>query len=1060
MNKILTLILLVITGLLNAQNKPISGIVIDDEGKPITFATISFRNSAVGTVTDFDGNFTVIPPASAELFMVSFIGFDTRSMKIKDKDSFSVILHSNSETLDEVVVIGYGTVKKSDLTGSVSSVKGEDIAKTGAIALDQALAGRAAGVSVTQNSGQPGAGANITIRGVSSLTGSQPLYVIDGIPMDNESESGLNSEGEASGNLNPLSLINPTDISSIEILKDASATAIYGSRGANGVVLVTTKSGVVGKGAVTVSFETMINTLPDFIDVMDANEFVISRSEASVNGGNNPMRETYLDSARVGSIPSQNWQEVIYRQAISQNFNLGFRGGNKDIRYRISANVLDSEGTVIGTGFSRIQGMINLNANLSEKLSVGTRMNYASIDSNTKSTSTSLFTNNGTNSVIRRSIVTNPTNMYIDPLDDLEGAIAQVTPLDFLENNNYNTTMKQFLASLFIKYNFTKDLSIKSTFTHQNRAQNQTFYQNNLALVNVEINNQRGGWARTSNSESLNTTNTNQLTFRKRFGKHNLNIDLGQSLEWRSSESLRTSNSGFVNDYLTYYAPHTARFNDPDQITYKESTLASFFGRVNYSFNKKILATLTGRYDGSSKFSQNNKWAFFPAASIAYKLSEEEFIKDIDAISLAKVRVSYGIVGNQGIREYQTLQILTGSQYVFGTGGDGKATSPIFSTTQLANPDLKWETTAQFDIGLDLSFLKNRITLTTDYYNKETTDLIIQGNPIAAQSGFSGYTQNFGAINSKGFELSISATVISNNKFSWSFTGNVSTNKATVTDLPSDYAQAGITFGQVSSGTQRLIIGEEVGTFWGWKTAGIAQFDDFEEFQNKSNQEQIDLYNQDRRATFTLVDGYKGGYPENKAVHGPGEQLYEDLTGDNEMSESDKQIIGGAQPDVILGITNTFKIGDFDLSFFMDGRFGGEIANITNWSVYNFGSNQQLARVFNQAWRTDNQSLKHPKVTSDRANVVAFSNRYVESGSFIRLQNVSVGYNIPSNVSKNLNISGLKIYGTATNVFTINDYSGYNPDVNLGGNNNLTLGHDNAVYPLTRMFIVGVQLKF
>ena len=1059
MKKLLTILsVILMSSFTFSQERDISGKVTDEKGVPLLGVAVINKISSQGKTTDFDGNYS-IKANKGDKLLFAYLGMENQEVVVENQTTINVRMKNSNNQLDEIVVVGYGTVKKSDLTGSISSIKADEVSKSGVIALDQALAGRAAGVVVTQNSGQPGSGASITVRGISSLSGSQPLYVIDGIPIDNSSEGSLNLEAEGSGDLSPLALINPADISSIEILKDASATAIYGSRGANGVVLVTTKSGVEGKGTLNVGFETMLTALPDFVKVMDANQYWLNRNEALLNGGGNLPNEVLIDSARAGLLPSQNWQEIIFRHAYSKTANLSFSGGNKDLRYLVSANVLDAEGTIIKTDFNRAQARVNLSANVTDKISIGTKLNYSSVKSSTQSTSSSIFTNNGTSSVVRRAVNSNPSNIFINP-DDLEEGVTQITPLTYIENNTWGTTLNQFLGNLYVNYQFNDALSFKTTFTYQNRITKQRFYQNDLENIGLIVNNNRRGWARTSDSESLNSTNTNQLTYSNKFGKHKLKIDLGQSLEWRSRESLRTSNYGYENDLLTYFAPNTATFFDPDIVTFADSRLASFFGRVNYSYKNKLIASFTGRYDGSSKFALNNKWAFFPAGSIAYKLSEETFIKDIDAINFAKLRLSYGVVGNQAVREYQSLSQLEANQYTFGSSGS-EALSTIFYTNQLANDNLKWETTTQINGGLDLGLFKNRIRITADYYKKETTDLLIQNNRTPSQSGFEGITENFGDIESKGFEIGLNAVVINNDKFKWNFSGNVSTNKAIIKDLSINYVQTGITFGQVTSGTQRLIIGEEIGTFWGWQTAGVAQFNDFQEFQGMTPQAQIDLYNQDRTATFTFVDGYEGGYPINGAVHRPGEQLYKDLDGDMILSESDKQAIGSPQPDVIFGMTNKFQIGNFDLSFYMDAQFGQEIANVGSWRLLAYDEGQQLESVFYQQWTPENQSTVYPKVTSNTGtSAVPFSDRHVEDASFIRLQNVTIGYRFPSELLSKLKISDFRIYASGSNLLTITDYTGFNPDVNLGGNNNLRIGHDNSTYPVSRLFRLGLNIKF
>ena len=571
----------------------------------------------------------------------------------------------------------------------------------------------------------------------------------------------------------------------------------------------------------------------------------------------------------------------------------------------------------------------------------------------------------------------------------------------------------------------------------------------------------RKGWAKTTNSRFVSKVFTNTLTYNNRFGKGRLNAVLGQSLESRDYEDVRTSNYGFPNDLLTYFSPGTAEFNDPDVVYNFNSTMASFFGRVNYVYNNKFLLTLTGRYDGSSKFAANNKWGFFPAAAIGYTISEENFMQDIDAISNMKLRVSYGAVGNQALSEYQSLSQLSAGLVGMGNPSGGESTTPIFVTSQLPNENLRWETTTQLDVGLDIGFLNNKYTATVDYYNKQTDDLLVVGNPIPAQSGFTSYTENVGAMETNGFEVGLVANIINTDKFSWSLSGTVSTGKTKITEMKGDYVQSGYNQGWVSGGTQRLIIGEEIGAFYGYTTAGIAQFNDFSEFQGLSTQEQIDLYNSDLTATYTFVDDYKGGLPRNTSRNRPGEQLFQDTDLDGGINEKDRSVIGRAQQDVSFGINNSFTIGDFDLSFFIDGQLGQDIVNVTNFSLLSYSSEQQLTTV-RSAWTPENNSSMYPRLDQSNFGAPAFlfSDRFIEDGSFVRLQNVSIGYNLPRGLLKKIKITNAKIYMSGTNLLTISDYTGFNPDVSLTGSNNLALGHDGAGYPVPRTFKLGVNLKF
>lgn len=785
------------------------------------------------------------------------------------------------------------------------------------------------------------------------------------------------------------------------------------------------------------------------------------QNEAQINSGEQPIRQTLLDSARVGAIPTQNWLKLLIRTATTSNTNIKFSGGNKDLRYLSSTNILSQKGLVHQTDLTRIQTRLNIDGNVNKNLKVGSRITYSVIGSNTTQTNTSNFTNNGTSSIIRRALLSNPSEILL-PIADVnvdDNGTAQVTPITYLKNNISKSNLYQFLGNIYADLKFSESLSFKTTFTYQNRNTKQRFYQNDLTRFNIVLTNSRRGWAKTGDAQNTSITNTNELNYNKKFGKHSIDMVLGQSQEWRKAESVRTSNWDFANDLLTWYAPETAANYDPDQVAYSDSKLESFFGRINYSFNNKFLVTFTGRYDGSSKFAKNNKWAFFPAAAIAYKLSKEKFIRKIDGISNAKLRLSYGRVGNQALRQYQSLAQLSPDQFVFGTNGGGESSSPVYYASQIPNPNLRWETTDQLDAGIDLGFFKNRITLTADYYKKNTKDLLINNNPAPAQSGIGFFTQNFGKIESKGFEMALGLRIIQQPKMSWTLNGNFSVGKAIVTDLVADKIQTGIAFGRVSTGTQRLLVGEEVGTFYGWKTAGVSQFNDFVEFQGLTNQERIDLYNQDRTATYTYVADYKGGITVNSSVHRPGQQLYEDLDGDGIISEADKKIIGHAQPNIMFGINNSFSFGNLDLSFFFDGQLGQDVANVMNWNLLNYSGNQQLKIVAN-AWTPENQSATMPKVGGNGwGNTLPFSDRYVEDGSFVRLQNITIGYSFPKDVTEKLKISALRIFASGSNIFTITNYTGFNPDVNLGGRNTLNIGHDNAGYPAQRTIRLGASLK-
>ncbi|MEQ8556533.1 MAG: TonB-dependent receptor [Cyclobacteriaceae bacterium] len=1025
----------------------ISGKVLDESGEALPGASVIEQGTDNGTITDGDGNFRLTVADDAVL-TVSFVGFQRMEVPVAGKSEFSFRLKEDTEQLEEVVVVGYGAVKKSDLTGSVSSVKAEELTKLGAISFDQGLAGRAPGVVVTSSSGAPGAGASVRIRAVSSLNGSDPLYVIDGIPLETSSSSGLGNQDVESSSLSPLSMINPSDIESVEILKDASSTAIYGSRGANGVVLITTKKGRSGKGKIAIDHEYGVTEIIRFVDVLESNEYYLLNREAFVNAGNtlSSADSLRLDSARMGLIPNSDWQQTIIRPGTQSNTNISFSGGSKDVTYLISGNILNSKGVVDMTDYKRISGRANLDAKVTENLKTGVTLNYTHVTSNSSSINTGVNSLRGATNPLTRATSASPTDGI--PANDEENTDELWTPLISLRANSYDNLLTQFVGNIYAEYSFMEGLSFRTALSYQNRNTAQRYYQYNIIPDNVA----EGGRARWGDSRDSRATVTNTINFFKTFGLHDFGVVLGQSIEESEAESIRISNYGFANDLLTYYDPGSATFQDPDNTNFSENKLASFFGRINYTLAGKYLFTLTGRYDGSSKFAANNKWAFFPAAAVAYRLSEEPFLKNT-LVSNLKLRLSYGTSGNQAIGPYQSLD-----QYASGIQPFNEQNYTIYYAAQLPNANLSWETTTQSDLGLDFGLFDEKFSGTIDYYKKTTDNLLFTGNRIPVQSGFSTYTENGGTLETEGFEASLSAYAITRPNFTWTIRGNVSTGKTKVTALKSDNLFSGWNPGFISGGTQRLIIGEEVGAFWGLKEHGIAQFDDFEEFQGLSREEQIAMYHSDPNAIYTFVEGYSGGLPRDASRQRPGEQLYFDTNGDSTITDDDMKVIGYAQPDLILGITNTFEVRGFDFSFYIDGQFGQEIANLANFNLLNFTGGQAL-EVVNDRWTPENPSTVWPRLDNSNGRAL-MSDRIIEDGSFIRLQNVTLGYNFPDQVLERFGATGLRLYVSATNLLMLTDYLGYSPDVSVRGSNALNLGHDNGAYPLSRLVRLGVSLKF
>lgn len=1048
MRKTFQILFLLFSGVLFAQDKIVTGTVLDESGIPLFGATVIVEGTSTGVVTDIDGNFSINIASNVNSIQVSYVGYLSQTVTIGNKSQLTVTLQPNLENLEEVIVVGYGTVKKSDLTGSVSSIKAKEVAQSGFVGIDQALAGRAPGVVVTNSTGEPGGAADIQIRGISSLNGSEPLYIIDGVQMDNALEESVGIGDLTSSSLSPLAMINQADIESIEILKDASSTAIYGSRGASGVILITTKQGKAGKGVINISQEFGITEVNRYIDVLDGNQYAIVNAEARLNIGTEltEAQDSLLTLGLAGSLRTNDWQRTVTSAGTQSNTNVSFSGGDKDMRYSVSGGLLQTTGPVLGSDFNRVTTRVRLDANVSKKLNIATNINYSRQNRETVG-----------NTSFNRALRSNPlsgldSNEEEDLINDEETVL---TPRTAITNVINNTLQSQFVGSIDLKYNFTESLFFKSSFAYQERHTAQRYYRKALEDAGAS------GSSRTNDVRRTQITISNTLNFNKQMGKSNLNAVLGQEIIENESEGIRVQNFGYPNDLLTYYAPGIATFNDPDQVSYNKNVLASFFGRVNYTLNNKYLFTFTGRYDGSSKFAVNNKWSFFNAAAFAYKLSEENFLKDVDAISEIKLRASYGTAGNQAINPYNSLDLYEAEQTPFG-----EVASPIFYQTQLPNPNLSWETTSQADAGIDLGFFRNRFTATLDYYQKVTDDLLFTNQAAPAQSGFTTYTQNTGSLETKGFEASFNAEIIRGNKFSWALSGNVATGKTIVKGLTFDNTFSGWDPGYISGGTQRLIIGEEVGTFYGYKTAGIAQFDDLATFQGVDNQERIDLYSADPNAGHEFVDGYEGGLPFIDADSGadgvqanPGDQLYEDLNGDGVINDFDRQIIGQAQPEVTLGINNTFTIGNFDINIYMDSQIGKDVHNHSSIALLAFTGNQSEARAWNR-WTPENPSNIYPRMNlNSNSGALRYSDRYIEDGSFVRLQNITCNYNFPKEITDKLSVSNLRVYLSGTNLAIWTKYKGLTPDTS-SRRGNTSLGHDQTNYPPSRLIRLGVNVTF
>lgn len=1006
---------------LEEEDKEITGVVADASGLPLPGVTILKKGTTIGTVTDLDGSYSIEADAG-DVLIFSFVGFSTQEVTVGNSSSLNVQLSDDTKSLEEVVVIGYGAVKKSDLTGSVSSVKATEIQQTPITSIDQGLVGRASGVMVTQTSGMPGAVASIRIRGSSSLQGgNEPLYVIDGFPV--YSGSGY---GQTGGNarMSGLATINPADIESIEILKDASATAIYGARAANGVVLITTKSGKEGKDQITFDAYYGVQNVAKKIDVMNAYEYATLVNEAYTNDGLNPVYDSSKMAELQANPKGTDWQDEIFRSAPIQNYQLSFSGGDKKTNYSISGNYFNQEGVIINSGFKRYSARINLTRDISDKFRVGTNVNISRTDSRAVPTDAG-----GTGGVVTGAMKFNPVLPVYS--DEALGVYTQVNspgliypnPVASAKEQVRESAMTRVLGNLYGEWEFIPDLTAKvSIGTDLTNTKFDTFIPSNIF--------ESGGIAvaRINGGYTTNWLNENTLNWNKKLNDdHSFSVLGGITFQKNFFEGFGASSQNYVNNVLEENSLGSgSTYNQPSS-SKTEWSLVSYLGRVSYNMKERYLLSLNGRIDGSSRFGDNNKYAFFPSGALAWRVIEEDFMKGSRVFSNLKTRVSYGVTGNQEIGLFNSLPTLSNTTYTLGrnlvTG---------FFPNSIPNPDLKWEKTGQFDFGLDFGFFDERLRFTADYYLKKTTDLIYDVS-VPYVSGFASSLQNIGSMQNKGVELMIEADIVAKAEFRWTSSFNISFNKNKIIELGGEqYKDVGTNDGHLKTGSvHRLVVGQPIGLFYGYVTDGIIQ-----------NSEE-------------LAAGPVG--PTNWI----GGRRYKDISGPNGVPDGlvnatyDRQIIGDPNPDFYGGFTNTFSYKGFELNVFTQFSKGGDIFNYNEMELLLPSGGQNVYQKLVDRWTPSNPSAIYPVATTNRSAV--FSDAFIHDGSYAKIKTLTLGYTFPYSDSKVL--SGMKIYATGQNLLTFTNYTGYDPEVSYRGASNLELGEDFGGYPQSRTFMVGVKLN-
>lgn len=1000
-----------------APRKSVTGKVQDESSNGLPGVSVVLKGTQTGTTTDIAGDFKLDIPdeqlANASL-VFSFVGYKTQEVSLGNQSNLTVKLEVSEQALNEIVVVGYGQVKKSDLTGSVTTIAVDEMKKVAVTSMDQALQGRAAGVQITQNSAAPGASTTIRIRGGNSIQGdNEPLYVIDGIPFKNDASNSGSS-------FNVLSTLNPSDIESMTILKDASSTAIYGSRGANGVVIITTKRGKAGKSTINFDAYYGFQQVRRKYPVLNGSEYAAFVNEANTNEG---RAAVYTEDQVRAFGKGTDWQDEIYRSAPMYNYQLSLSGGDEKTQYAISGGYYKQNGIVTNSDFDRYSFRINLDRKLSSKIKVGNSLTVNRTFSNQSRTDGQL----GSAGLVTMAAlqfppivsVRNPDGTYIinDPAlnftADNPAALAN-------DSKNQNTAYRVF-GNVFGEYQIIDGLTFKVVLGIDGIFQKQ----DNYLPRSVGSGLAQGGVASISNGQSMTWLNENLLTYTKSFNKnHSLTALVGYTQQANRSTSSYAASRNFVNDNLNTGSLGSGSVALVPSSGIGTWGLESYLGRVNYTLMEKYLFTASFRADGSSRFGANKRYGFFPSMAVAWRMSDESFIKNVESISELKLRATIGSTGNQdGIGNYPAYSLLGTQNYVFGN-----VVSTGIGPNQIANPDLSWETTTQSDIGFDLGLFNNRINITADAYLKRTKDLLLAVT-VPSSSGFSSGIKNLGKVENKGLELSISSHNI-DKAFKWTTDFNFALNRNKVLDIggaPRIFAGDVANIAQnVNSGI--IQVGQPLGSFYGYVTDGIYQ-------------------STDELAAVTDASARK-----------PGDRRYKDLNGDKKIDDNDRTIIGRAQPKFIGGINNSFSYKGFDLTVFFQGVYGNQILNANRFELeYLNGTTNQDRDMLNR-WTPTNTNTDIPRASTTRpANRI--SSRQIEDGSYLRLKNVQLAYTLPASVSKSIHIQNIKFYVTAQNFLTWTKYSGYDPEVNRFGQDSRSQGFDYASYPAAKTLIFGLNLN-
>lgn len=986
-----------------AQTTQVQGQIFDENGDPIPGASVLVKGTTIGTAADLNGVYSLDVPENSTL-VFSFIGYNSKEVAVGNQTNIDISLVPSVSDLEEVVVVGYGTQRRSDLTGSVSSVSSEELTAYPSISAVQSLQGRAAGVNIQSNNGAPGAALKVRIRGGTSINASSdPIFVVDGFV------------GAA--------MPPPEDIASVEVLKDASATAIYGSRGANGVIMITTKRGSSGQAQIELNTSYSMQNEINRLDLLNAEQFT-----------------DYMSEARSNFVPAgenTDWQDQIFRTGAIQNYQLSISGGNEHVNYYLSGSYFDQKGVIINSNYNRFSVTSNIDVEASEKLNFGLNL-FAQ-----RSASDGVRTQEGSGGLTPGVVASafkfepdqgiyNPDGTFTtarmnDPHDNPYAVATQ------LGNEDLND---RFQANFFAEYDILDNLTFRTTFGGTTNNGRTGLHSPTTVTEGRNV----GGDATIEADKTTLLLNENYLTYNQTFGQdHDFTAMGGYSIQTSSDESWEARGQSFVTDAFSFWNLGGASVWQSPQSNLTEWQISSFYGRLNYSYQGRYLFTFNARYDGSSNFSRNHKWAFFPSGAIAWNMKEEGFLETVDPVSFWKWRVSYGKTGNQAISPYQTLARFS-TVFAVINGLKVNAVRP----TTVANNDLTWESTTQLNIGTDIGLWEDRVTLSMEYYRMVTSGLLFEVQ-LPQYSGYTTQLKNIGEVENKGFEFTINSRNLTG-AFSWDMDINISTNRNKILSLPDgNDIQYGSGPGHMVGlgSTQILREGYPVGSFFGWIYDGVYQEGD--NFIPGGGFEQIP-----GGEKFRDIDGVRSETGE--------------LTGqpDNQLNSDDRTIIGNPHPDFTWGWNNDFRWRNFDLSIFFQGSQGNDILSYTLMELDLLaGINNATTNALNR-WTPTNTNTDVPRAVTGRTRRV--STRWIFDGSYARLKNLSLGYNLPATALERLKIQRFRIYVSAQNILTITGYEGYDPEVNYQSsgstNGNRNLGLDYGSYPNAKSYTLGLNIGF